>query len=109
MGAGRLSVTLPLTLERLITAICADYERRCEEIVGGRVNVRVEMEYKYMNHRIFEGAAEIVGSELASAYINEIGSRTGYVNSRDPSSSEGRYKSDKKEVKLNIARKLHLI
>lgn len=109
MGTGHLSTACSPTLERLIGALCADYQRRCRDIDLGRVEVRVEMEYKYINHRIFEGAAEIVGPEWALLYIEEIGRNVGYVNSAHPASSEASYKREKREVKLSIARKLHLM
>jgi hypothetical protein len=109
MGAGRESMSLPLTLDKLVGAFCADYGRRREAISEGSVGIRTEMEYKYLNHRIFEGAAEIVGSELAELYIDEIGRNVGYANSKNPASCEAGYKREKREVKLSIARKLHLV
>lgn len=110
MGAWTVRTTsFSPSLDRLVTAMCADYDRRCKDIRGGKVALRVEMEYKYMNHRIYEGAAEIVGSEYALLYINEIGGRVGYAKSDHPASCEASYKNEKREVKLNIARKLHLI
>ena len=109
MGAGRMSEVCPATLDRLVTAFCADYERRLSAIADKSVSMRVEMEYKYLNHRILEGAAEIVGAELAELFIDEIGRNVGYVNSRHPASCEASYKREKREVKLSIARKLHLL
>ena len=110
MGAGRMSVgAMPETLERLIVALCADYMRRKRAVAERSVGIRTEMEYKYVNHRILEGAAEIVGAELAELYIDEIGRRVGYVNSAHPASCESSYKTEKGEVKLSIARKLHLL
>lgn len=109
MGAGRMDVRFPPTLERLVTAFCSDYERRRAAIADGSVGMRIEMEYKYLNYRIFEGAAEIVGRDFAELYIEEIGRNVGYANSRHPASGEACYKREKREVKISIARKLHLL
>ena len=109
MGAGRIVVSLPLTLDKLVVAFCADYGRRREAVAEGSMGMRTEMEYKYLNHRIFEGAAEVVGAELAELYIEEIGSNVGYANSKHPASCEAGYKREKREVKLSIAKKLHLV
>lgn len=108
MGAGRVR-GCPPTLDRLIVAFCADYERRKEAIAEGSVPMRIEMEYKYLNHRIFEGAAEAVGARYAELYINEIGKGVGYANSAHPASCESSYKTEKQQVKLGIAGKLHLL
>lgn len=107
MGAGRLD-RCAASLDRLIVAFCADYDRRKLAIELRSVSTRTEMEYKYLNHRIFEGAAEIVGAAYAELYIYEIGSGVGYANSRHPASSESTYKREKQEVKHRIAEKLHL-
>ena len=109
MGAGRVTDVCPATLDRLIVAFCADYSRRSCAVAENSVSMRTEMEYKYLNHRIFEGAAEIVGSRLAELFIDEIGRNVGYVNSAHPASCEASYKSEKRAVKLSIARKLHLL
>ena len=109
MGTRRISDACPATLDRLVTAFCADYERRIDAIEKKSVSMRVEMEYKYLNHRILEGASEIVGVEYAELYIDEIGRNVGYANSRHPASCEASYKNEKREVKISIARKLHLI
>ena len=110
MGAGRMNeVEYTKTLDRLISAFCQDYERRRSAIESGKLPIRTEMEYKYLNHRIFEGAAEVVGAQFAEIYINEIGSGVGYAKSDHPASGESSYKREKREVKLAIAAKLHLL
>lgn len=110
MGAGRMNeVEYTKTLDRLISAFCQDYERRRSAIESGKLPIRTEMEYKYLNHRIFEGAAEVVGAQFAEIYINEIGSGVGYAKSDHPASCESGYKREKREVKLAIAAKLHLL
>lgn len=93
------------SLDGLIVALCRDYERRA---CGSSVK-RVEMEYKYINTRLFEAVSEVVGLGNARTLIDEIGSHVGYANSRLDELSETSYKKLKQEVKLAIARKLYLL
>ncbi len=66
------------------------------------------MEYEYVNVRLEDAAREIVGSDF-EIYINEIGESIGYASSRIDGISENAYKRKKREVKINIAKKLHLL
>lgn len=97
------------TLDRVITALCGDYKRRQSAVAESLVSSRCTMEYKYLNYRIYEGAAEIVGTRYAELYIDEIGRNVGYAKTAHPAAGEQTYKTEKQEVKYNIARKLHLI
>ncbi len=96
------------TLDGVVTALCADYGRREAAISGGTVSPRTSMEYRYINHHIYEGALEIVGERYARLYIDEIGNKVGYAFSAHPAVSEAEYKIEKRKVRLNIAKKLHL-
>ena len=71
--------------------------------------MRVKMEYEYLNSRIFDAAAEIVGVEFAEIFIDEIGNSTGYAKSEAAFYSEHRYKELKCSAADNIAKKLHLL
>ncbi len=97
------------SLDALVVALCLDYSRRECAIRTERVTPRTGMEYKYLNYRIYEGAAEIAGERYADVYINEIGRKIGYASTRHDAVSERTYKEQKQEVKINIARKLHLL
>ena len=76
---------------------------------GGSCTERTGMEYKYINLHMADAAAEIAGERLAPIYIDEIGTRTGYAHSRVDCVSETTYKEQKQSVKINIAKKLHLL
>ena len=93
------------TLDTLIVALCADFERR-EERCEDR---RVAMEFKYLNARMLDAAAEIVGPRYAAIIIYEIGNRIGYASSAIPDISESTYKRRKMAVKTAIAKKLYLM
>ena len=53
------------TLDALIVALCADFPRRAEAVLQNRSERRTLMEYRYVNFKMYEGAAEIVGERLA--------------------------------------------
>ena len=96
------------TEAELIRALCADYERRAEALISGRLSHATEMQYKYLNYKIYDAAAETVGEALAEIYVKEIGFSTGYADTRVEAVSETTYKRDKKRVREAIARKLNL-
>ena len=96
------------TLDGVIVALCRDFERRETAVGDGKCSTRTSMEYKYINSRLLGAAMEIVGED-ARAYIHEIGERVGYAYSAIDQISESTYKQAKKEVKLNIAKKLHMM
>ena len=100
---------LDVTANVLIVALCLDYQRRKEAIMGGMLSRRTEIEFRYINSRMFTAAAGIVGEELAEIYINEIGRKVGYSFSKVEEVSEVTYKINKRKVKEAIARKMYLV
>lgn len=97
------------SLDNLIVALCLDYFRRQEAIEDRSAPKRVDTEFRYLNFKMFDAAAEIVGEEAAEDYILEIGERTGYAKSVLYSVSESTYKIHKQLIKQNIAKKLYLV
>ena len=95
------------TLDELVTSLCKDYARRERSLNMRTLSHRTRVELKYINYKIAEAAREVVGDDFAT-YINEIGESVGYAKSDIDGVSEKSYKTKKAEVKLNIARKLHL-
>ena len=96
------------TLDNLIVAICRDYTRRENAITDKCCSARTAMEYRYLNSSVLRAAIEVAGESDGRMYIYEIGEKIGYAYSSVEDVSEGTYKQIKKEVKRNIARKLHL-
>jgi len=97
------------SLDGLVVALAKDYIRRSNAIKEESSGKRTLMEYRYINCRMEEAAAEIVGDRLATVFIEEIGEGVGYAGSRVDCMTEPQYKRRKLDVKLNIARKLHLL
>ena len=104
MGVLELSVTL----NALIVALCLDYPRRKNAIKEGRLSRRTDVEFRYINSKMYDAAAEIVGEELAEVYIKEIGEKIGYAYSEVEDLSEVTYKINKRKVKEEIAKRLYL-
>ncbi len=99
---------MPEAVEIIIMALCSDYFRRMSVIESGMATYRIIMEYRFLNHRIYNAVEEIVGKRDAIAFIKDIGKGTGYAKSDIITLSERNYKIMKKEVKLNIAKRLSL-
>lgn len=97
------------SLDDLVRALCRDFERRRDAIREGSVGKRTYMEYAYINGKMLDAACELAGEREAEIYIREIGEKIGYAYSEIPCASEVLYKKRKLEIKLNIARKLHLL
>ena len=93
----------------VITSLAADYRRRAEEIAKNELPVRIIMEYKYYNTKIFNAVSEIVGEADAERYIADIGSGKGYSQNTDIYISETTYYKRKMECKERIARTLNFI
>ena len=104
-----LSPLMDKSLEDIVVAMCADFERRDLAIKEKALPKRVLMEYKFLNLKILEATMEIVGTRNARIFINEIGARRGYAKSDVDEMSEPTYKRKKAEAKLNIAKKLSLL
>ena len=96
------------TLDDLIRALCADYFRRAAIIENRDAERRVDNELRYLNFKIFDAVAEVVGEGRAEIYISEIGASVGYAKSTLGYLSEGTYKNYKTLAKENIAKRLYL-
>ena len=96
------------TLDWLVRALCADYQRRELLILKKDAERRVDNELRYLNFKVFDAVAEVVGEGRADVFITEIGRSIGYAKTRVDCFSEGMYKQYKKFVKENIAKKLYL-
>ena len=96
------------SLEDIVIALCADFERRRLAIEEKALPKRVLLEYKFLNLRILEGTIEIVGISNARKFIDDIGARRGYAKSSIEDISEPSYKKLKAKAKLSIAQKLYL-
>jgi hypothetical protein len=97
------------SLDALVVALCLDYPRERQAIEERSATKRVDTEYRYYCFKIYDAVAEVVGERLVDVFIREIGNRIGYAKSELYYYSEKHYKETKLRVKINIAKKLHLI
>ena len=69
---------------------------------------RVDNELRYINFKMFDATAEIVGEGRAAEFIREIGQRIGFVNAGEHYMSKVTYKYYKALVKKNLVKRLYL-
>lgn len=93
----------------IIVALCNHYDVRTRAIIEKSVSPRVRMEYVYINSKMLDAAAEIVGAKYARRFIIDIGKGIGYANTKADAFSETSYKKSKIEVKRRIAERLNLL
>ena len=96
------------SLDLLVTALCADFGRRERVIKAGEASRRTLTEFRYLNFKILEAVGDLVEERYVRLFIKEIGENIGYANSQIDIYCESVYKSLKKEIKNNIAKKLYL-
>ena len=98
------------TLDALLCALCADFDRRRIAIGEGRLSRRVLFEYRYLNDRILGAALSVSGHyDVALTFVREIGARTGYAKTAIEGISEITYKRYKHEIRRRILEELSLI
>lgn len=102
-------ILIPAELDKILIALCADYQRREEIIRRKSAPYNVIMEYRFLNYRIMNATIEIAGSRDAISFIKDIGENVGYADSELWLLSETIYKERKREVKLNILKRLSLM
>lgn len=108
MGNGNTLKERVGSLDNLVAALCKDYERRRQSMSSPGISFRTAAELRYINFKIHDAVAEIVGEEDADLYIKEIGEHIGYAYSDVPDICERTYKTRKRAALTNIAKKLHL-
>ena len=95
-------------IDAVVVALCYGYEYRRVAIKEKSCKRRTLMEYEYINRCLVDAARAVVGEEF-EIYIKEIGGKIGYAHSEIYYISETEYKRQKKEVKISIAKILHLL
>ena len=97
-------------LSVLVRAQFGDFERRRRILEQESPKRRVRMEMVYLNTRLYDAAAELVGASLADAFIRDIGEGIGYTSSSlFDCMSEACYKRYKSELIRSEARRLYLL
>lgn len=93
----------------IVEALCAHFDVREQAIRSKSIGRRVRMEYIYINSKMLDGAAEVVGAPYAKSFIMDIGRGIGYANTKIDAFSETNYKKSKLAIKRKIAERLNLL
>ena len=93
----------------IVVTLSAHFEIREAAIFKKSVTPRVRMEYIYINSKLLDAAAEVVGLKYAKKFIMDIGRGIGYANTKIDAFSETYYKKSKLAIKRKMAEKLHLL
>ena len=93
----------------IVIALCADFFRRRTAIEEKSVSHRTDTEYRYLNFKIHDACAGVVGEELCDSFIRFIGGRIGYAKCDLDIMSEVTYKRYKHRATVAIALSLHLV
>ncbi len=96
------------SVDILVAALCRDFPRREKAIKDGFASRRTLTEFRYLNFKILEAVSEVVEAQYVMVFIREIGENIGYANTETEGFCEVLYKTLKKNIKENIARRLHL-
>ena len=104
-----MTSNLPSGVERAVRGMCEDYARRKAEIEEGKLPPETIGHYMIINAKIDNAIASCCEESFCEMIREDIGSQTGYQNSRIFYLSYSSYKMRKKECKLAIAKALHLI
>ena len=92
----------------IVVALCNHYDVRARAINEKSISPRVRMEYVYINSKMLDASARVVGDVYAEIFIKEIGERIGYAKSATYL-SETVYKARKEEVKISILKEIYYI
>ena len=95
-------------IDAIVVALCADFARRQRVIDSRTAEHRVDMEYRYLNFKIFNAARHMLCERDALIMIEERGGEVGYARSRLEYVSEKTYKEYKRRIKDLIAVALQL-
>lgn len=104
-----MTSSLPIGVERAVRGICEDYARRKAEIEKGKLPPETIGHYMVINAKIDSAIASCCEESFCEMIREDIGTSTGFNNSRVTYLSSGSYKTRKKECKIAIAKALNLI
>ena len=100
---------IPVTVERIVDALCADYDRRRNAISGGGLESDTDEFYRELNSAIEESVSESCEEGIRAEMLRDLKLRRGYNRSMMYGISEGAYKRRKRLAKYIIARRLNYI
>ena len=103
------NTTLPLSVNRVVVAICGDYDRRKKEIEKNNIDKETLLHYKQLNSAIDEALGETCEQAILPTMRNDIGNGVGHRRTQLYYMATNTYKSRKRNAKYRIAKKLNLV
>ena len=100
---------LPLSVNRVVVAICGDYDRRKREIEKNKIDGETLSHYRQLNDLIDEAITEECEVGIRSTMREDIGNGVGHRRTQLYYISPGTYKTRKRNAKYRIAKKLNLL
>ncbi len=101
--------TLPLSVNRVVVAICGDYDRRKREIEKKKIDEQTLSHYRRLNNLIDEAITEECEVGIRNTMREDIGNGVGHRRTQLYYISAGTYKTRKRNTKYRIAKKLNLV
>lgn len=100
---------LPLSVNRVVVAICGDYDRRKREIEKNKIDAETLLHYKQLNDAIDEAINEECEVGIRNTMRSDIGNGVGHRRTQLYYMAAGTYKTRKRNSKYKIAKKLNLL
>ena len=100
---------LPLAVEHVVRAHCADYDRRRRAIAEGQLPPETLGHYMILNAKIDRAIASCCEESFCEEMREDIAAVHGHRNSRLYFISPNTFKVRKRETKIAIAKALHLL
>ena len=100
---------LPLSVNRVVVALCGDYDRRKKEIEKNRIDKETLSHYKELNDLIDEAINEECEKGIQNTMRSDIGNGVGHRRTQLYYMAAGTYKTRKRNSKYRIAKKLNLL
>ena len=100
---------LPLQINRVVVALCGDYERRQKEIEKKTADEKTIEQYRFLNEVIDSALEEECEEGIRKKLREDIGNGIGHRRTQLYYMAAGTYKTRKRNCKYRIAKKLNLV
>ena len=100
---------LPLSVNRVVVALCGDYDRRKREIEKNKIDTETLAYYRRLNAAIDEALYEECEEGIRNTMRSDIGNGVGHRRTQLYYMAAGTYKSRKRNSKYRIAKRLNLV
>ena len=100
---------LPMSVNRIVVALCGDYDRRKKEIEKNKIDTETLAYYRRLNAAIDEALYEECEEGIRNTMRSDIGNGVGHRRTQLYYMAAGTYKSRKRNSKYRIAKRLNLV